>query len=245
MASPPPPLVRHGFPEASYVSVSALQMEHPSSPPKSLGAEQLLALAPRVRAGMKKSDSLSNDPLASLAGSQFTFERRPLEWNWSRVWEEVTWKYDPAKQEISFDTNISDRISVASTSHRGGSYVGSNAFGVRARVDVTNESDESILIPLSEGGTPGHPRVHYEAHLGPAQARDLTRRVVLRVAGELGPNGREKSLCSTNTDTATLGDPHEKRFRFCNLPGRLTHLEFIDSSDGSVLAEWTAPGQKP
>ena len=165
----------------------------------------------------------------------------------------ISWSYEKATHLLSVfpkdersNTFEENKFVIAYRSAHVGSTTGSNAFGVKKKIDLW--SDTSITISDSamkvEGkDVNGFLSYRYEGEQEPEIARAETRLLTLVIEGEVRTHDPSAASCDSSTDDATIDSPLETRTLACNLDVTIDRLAY--EAGPLVLKEWTAPSARP
>jgi len=128
-------------------------------------------------------------------------------------------------------------IRIATRERAGRPYVGANAFGAHARVEVNYLQEDSLAsigqLPASEAD------LTFETFLRPAEARHLALNALVVVEGFVTYIDNQRlTECARISSPARLDSPTDIRGTQCWLGARITRIAFIDRRSGNVLREW-------
>ena len=199
---------------------------------------------------LPKADPFSKDvPTSTLAGKSWmmslaftqaaTDNATNATWSYDPVSEILTLKYSPG----SFAGGQGEQLAFREKGV--GTYTGSNAFGVKARIKSFVQASRGVVFDTALGN--GAKRRSYEQpsyekqfHLPPAEAKSLVSGIVAIIAGETvgGTDGRVTS-CTDDHDGATISDPVEVYSNTCVVHAHLSHVEFYDGRGRKVVSEWS------
>ncbi len=187
-------------------------------------------------AGRTEDKFESKDFGRKLIGRPFIFAQSLADADSETATDDAYWSYDKSAQRmtLSFRSNVS-WLYVKFDSKKAGEYTGQNAFGVKARIKVYNET-EAKLLPV---GTTAFTNLTVTLDADPTEGRRLSQDVSLIVQGVVEPSsGDDVTSCSDSHAEATISDPIEVHTYSCYVSGRVTSVEFFDRKKGVTLAEW-------
>ena len=182
-------------------------------------------------------DEFSPAPNARFAGRRFSMIKRLGPATDTDHDYDGTWSFDLQTETLSFRSEPIANFHVWYTEKPTGSYVGTNAFGVRTRIARSS----AISVLLSASSLPGPRFGAYEAELTapPEEARRIAADSGLLVEGELQAKpGQSPVSCSLNPGEPTISDPTDITTEECSFNATIDRVAFVRGPSNEVVKEW-------
>ncbi|MEO8812819.1 MAG: TonB family protein [Caulobacteraceae bacterium] len=186
----------------------------------------------------KRGDSFSADPAGRFVGRRFRITQT-LKENGTRNEEaDGSWSYDNRNHSMTFSVD-DDQYHVMFASRRIGSYLGQNAFGVKARVLAYHDTSV-VLVPRSESTTERLAPLSVVVGADSQTGRALSKSVRFVVEGEIVGNPSSVVTCDTHENPATIDDPVYEITESCSIGVQVDRIAFVDILTGITLKELVA-----
>ena len=201
-------------------------------------ADLLGIVVDAMRQTGKRKDAFTADASSKYEGRHFVLVQRVREANGKEYEEDNSrWSYSIAEQTLHVDVTKADKFEFYYKDHTGGTYVGSNAFGVHKRIQKSDETQANIVAADRYSSDR---KLNVALKLAPEAARALVADLAFVVEGDLeaDSDGKVASCETSGGGNATIDDPTDVSYFTCDVTARITSMSFVKASDLSPIGDW-------